>query len=254
MIIRAKKSLGQNFIFDEIYLDKISDLINSDNENIIIEIGSGPGTLTGRLLSKNYKQIILIEKDRRFIKNLEIICNGKNAKILNEDALHFNFQDSNMTNSIIVGNLPFNISVELLYNWTKVNKWPPKQNKMILMFQKEVANRIIAQPNNKSYGKLSVVIQSRYEINKLFDVPSSVFTPPPKVDGTMLEFIPHNTYASIDIDKIDKVSKAAFSQRRKKIKNNMINYIEIIERLSIDQNLRPENLSVLDYCEIAKNI
>ena len=251
MIIRAKKSLGQNFIFDEIYLDKISDLINSNKENIIIEIGSGPGTLTGRLLSKNYKKIILIEKDRRFIKNLEIICYGKNAKILNEDALHFNFQDSNITNSIIVGNLPFNISVELLYNWTKVNKWPPKQNKMILMFQKEVANRIIANPNCKSYGKLSVVIQSRYKIKELLKVPSEVFTPSPKVDATILELTPHSDYQAIDINKIDMVAKTAFSQRRKKIKNTMRAYTEVMKKLSIDENLRPEDLLVSDYCKIA---
>ena len=122
------------------------------------------------------------------------------------------------------------------------------------MFQKEVANRIMADPNNKSYGKLSIVIQSRYRINKLLDVPSSIFTPPPKVDGTILEFTPHNDYRLINIDKIDEVSKAAFSQRRKKIKNNMSKYIQILDMLSIDHNLRPENLTVKDYCEIAKNI
>ena len=129
-----------------------------------------------------------------------------------------------------------------------------QSKKMVLMFQKEVANRIIAKPNTKAYGKLSVVIQSRYNINKLLDVPASMFTPMPKVDGTILEFIPHNNFRSININSIDEVSKSAFSQRRKKIKNNMKNYIEIIEKLSIDQNLRPENLSVLDYCEVAKNI
>jgi 16S rRNA (adenine1518-N6/adenine1519-N6)-dimethyltransferase len=122
------------------------------------------------------------------------------------------------------------------------------------MFQKEVANRIMAEQNNKSYGKLSIVIQSRYRINKLLDVPSSLFTPPPKVDGTILEFTPHNDYRLIDINKIDEVSRAAFSQRRKKIKNNMFKYIQILNMLSIDTNLRPENLSVKDYCEIAKNI
>tara|TARA_B110000483_G_C18182644_1_gene537665 strand:+ start:1309 stop:2073 length:765 start_codon:yes stop_codon:yes gene_type:complete len=252
--LKNKKSLGQNFIFDKNFLNKISELIASNANDTIIEVGPGLGTLTNYLSQKIYKKMILIEKDLRLIENLNNNFSSKKIKIINDDALNFDYQNKSIFDSIIVGNLPFNISVDLLYIWTKTKTWPPKQKKMILMFQKEVANRIIAQPNNKSYGKLSVVIQSRYEINKLFDVPSSVFTPPPKVDGTMLEFIPHNTYASIDIDKIDKVSKAAFSQRRKKIKNNMINYIEIIERLSIDQNLRPENLSVLDYCEIAKNI
>ena len=194
----------------------------------------------------------MIEKDQRLIENLNQKFSSKKLTILNEDALSFDYQEASLNNSIIVGNLPFNISVDLLYRWTKTKYWPPKHIKMILMFQKEVANRIIATQNNKSYGKLSVVVQSRYKVKKLLDVPSKLFTPPPKVDGTILEFTPHNNYKNID--KIDEVSKAAFSQRRKKIKNNMSKYIEILEMLSIDQNLRPENLSVLNYCEIAKNI
>ena len=254
MIVKTKKSLGQNFIFDKNFLKKISDLINSNAIDIIIEIGPGLGTLTEYLFKKNYKQLILIEKDTRLIKRLERNFSKGNVKILNEDALNFDFQNNDISNSIIVGNLPFNISVTLLYNWTKTRRWPPKQKMMVLMFQKEVANRIIASQNNKSYGKLSVVVQSRYNVKKLLNVPSALFTPPPKVDGTILEFTPHNKYQSIDIDKIDEVSKAAFSQRRKKIKNNMSNYIKILKKLSIDENLRPENLSVSNYCEIAKNI
>ena len=254
MSIKTKRSLGQNFIFDKNFLKKISDLIISKSNNTIIEIGSGPGTLTEYLFTKSYKKMILIEKDDRLIINLEKKFSNTNIEILNEDALDFNFQSPDLSDSIIVGNLPFNISVNLLYNWTKIKEWPPKQNMMILMFQKEVANRIIATQNNKSYGKLSVVVQSRYKVKKLLDVPSKLFTPPPKVDGTILEFTPHNNYKNIDIDKIDEVSKAAFSQRRKKIKNNMREYIEILNKLSIDENLRPENLSVLNYCEIASNI
>ena len=254
MNIKNKKSLGQNFIFDKNYLKKISDFIVSNSDNILIEIGPGPGTLTEFLNEKNFKKLILIEKDSRLLSDLKKTFSSNKIEIFNEDALNFNFQINDLKNSIIVGNLPFNISVDLLYLWTKLKKWPPNQIKMVLMFQKEVATRIMASPNNKSYGKLSIVIQSRYRINKLLDVPSSLFTPPPKVDGTILEFTPHNDYQSIDINKIDDVSKSAFSQRRKKIKNNMSEYIPILEMLSMDLNLRPENLSVKDYCEIAKNI
>ncbi|MDC1303448.1 hypothetical protein N8Y98_05865, partial [Pelagibacterales bacterium] len=142
----------------------------------------------------------------------------------------------------------------LLYKWTKTKKWPPQQIKMVLMFQKEVADRIIALPNCKAYGKLSVVVQSRYIIKKLIDVPSALFTPAPKVDGTLLEFTPLNEYKEVDINKIDKVAKMAFSQRRKKIKNNLNEYINIIKQLDIDENLRAENLSILNYCDIAKLI
>tara|TARA_B100000787_G_scaffold167676_1_gene154900 strand:- start:16 stop:774 length:759 start_codon:yes stop_codon:yes gene_type:complete len=252
--MRNKKSLGQNFIFDKNFLNKISGLIISNVNNVIIEIGPGPGTLTEYLFKKEYKKIILIEKDQRLIENLNKKFYSNKIEIINEDALSFDFQIPSLNNSIIVGNLPFNISVDLLYKWTKTKNWPPNQKKMILMFQKEVANRIIAEPDNKSYGKLSVVVQSRYNITRLLDVPSYLFTPPPKVDGTILEFTPHTNYSSVNIDKIDEVSKAAFSQRRKKIKNNMVKYIEILDSLSINQNLRPENLSVSNYCEIAKNI
>ena len=254
MNIKNKKSLGQNFIFDKNFLEKISNFIKTNSNNVLIEIGPGPGTLTKFLNKKKFKKLILIEKDIRLLENLNNnFCSNK-IDILNEDALKFDFQINDLKNSIIVGNLPFNISVDLLYLWTKLKKWPPNQVKMVLMFQKEVANRIMADPNNKSYGKLSIVIQSRYRINKLLDVPSSVFTPSPKVDGTILEFTPHNDYRSIDIEKIDEVSKSAFSQRRKKIKNNMSKYIHILDMLSIDKNLRPENLNVNDYCEIAKKI
>jgi 16S rRNA (adenine1518-N6/adenine1519-N6)-dimethyltransferase len=252
--IKNKKSLGQNFIFDKNFLEKISNFIKTNSNNVLIEIGPGPGTLTKFLNKKKFKKLILIEKDIRLLENLNNnFCSNK-TDILNEDALNFDYQINDLKNSIIVGNLPFNISVDLLYLWTKLKKWPPNQVKMVLMFQKEVANRIMADPNNKSYGKLSIVIQSRYRINKLLDVPSSLFTPPPKVDGTILEFTPHNDYRLIDIEKIDEVSKSAFSQRRKKIKNNMSKYIHILDMLSIDKNLRPENLNVNDYCEIAKKI
>ena len=254
MRIKTKKSLGQNFIFDKNFLKKISDTIISNKENTIIEIGPGPGTLTEFLCNKDYKQLILIEKDDRLFKNLDNQFSNKNTKVINLDALDYDYQGPINENSIIVGNLPFNVSIELLYKWTKVTTWPPRQLKMILMFQKEVANRIIATQNSKSYGKLSVVVQWRYNVQKLFDVPSKIFTPKPKVDGTILEFQPHNNYKSIDINKIDKITKLAFSQRRKKIKNTMSEYIELIRSHSIDENLRAENLSVADFCLLAELI
>ena len=254
MTVNPKKSLGQNFIFDKNLLNKISNLIKSDPHNLIIEIGPGLGTLTDYLFKKNFKKLILLEKDNRLIDNLKKKFNDKKVNILNEDALNFKYQKSSYNNVIIVGNLPFNISVEILYLLTKTKKWPPQQIKMFLMFQKEVANRITAIKNSKSYGKLSVVVQSRYKVVKMFDIPASVFSPIPKVDACILEFTPINDFGSIDINKIDAVAKAAFSQRRKKIKNNMSKYLGAIEKLAINTDLRPEDLSLLDYCNIAKNI
>ena len=254
MKINTKKSLGQNFIFDKNLLAKISKSIKSKSINLIIEIGPGLGTLTDFLYKKKYKQLILIEKDTRLIQTLKKRFNDTKVTILNIDALNFNYNKNSLRHSIIVGNLPFNVSVDLLYLWTKSNNWPPQHDKMILMFQKEVANRIVALPKNKSYGKLSVVIQSRYKIKKLIDVPASTFTPRPKVDAIILEFTPFNDFGLIDINKIDKVAKDAFSQRRKKIKNNMSNYLSEIKSLSISPDMRPEDLTVLEYCNIAKKI
>ena len=254
MKINTKKSLGQNFIFDKNLLAKISKSIKSKSINSIIEIGPGLGTLTDFLYKKKYKQLILIEKDTRLIQTLKKRFNDTKVTILNIDALNFNYNTNSLRHSIIVGNLPFNVSVDLLYLWTKSNNWPPQHDKMILMFQKEVANRIMALPKNKSYGKLSVVIQSRYKIKKLIDVPASAFTPRPKVDAIILEFTPFNDFGLIDINKIDKVAKDAFSQRRKKIKNNMSNYLSEIKSHSISPDMRPEDLTVLEYCNIAKKI
>ena len=254
MEISKKKSLGQNFIFDKNLLIKISNCIKSKSINSIIEIGPGLGSLTEFLYQKKYKQLILIEKDIRLIENLKKKFNASNVEILNIDAINFDYNINSLRHSIIVGNLPFNVSVDLLYLWTKYKNWPPQHGKMVLMFQKEVANRITALPKNKSYGKLSVVIQSRYRIKKLIDVPASAFTPRPKVDAIVLEFTPFNDFGLIDINKIDKVAKDAFSQRRKKIKNNMSSYLSEINNLSISLDLRPEDLTVLDYCNIAKSI
>ena len=254
MKINTKKSLGQNFIFDKNLLIKISNSIKSKSTNSIIEIGPGLGTLTDFLYKKKYKQLILIEKDIRLIQFLKKKFDEMKVTILNIDAINFNYNTNSLKHSIIVGNLPFNVSVDLLYLWTKYKNWPPQHDKKVLMFQKEVANRIMALPKNKSYGKLSVVIQSRYKIKKLIDVPASAFTPRPKVDATILEFTPFNDFGLIDIYKIDKVAKDAFSQRRKKIKNNMSSYLTEIKSLSISPDLRPEDLTVLDYCNIAKKI
>ena len=254
MIINKKKSLGQNFIFDKNILNKISSFIESTSDHIIIEIGPGLGTLTSYLFKKNYKKLILIEKDNRLIINLNEKFNSKNTEIVNGDALNYNYSNSNFKKTIITGNLPFNISVELLYRWVSVEKWPPSYTSMYLMFQKEVANRIMAKPNTKSYGKLSVVIQSRFKVSKLIDVAASVFTPVPKVDAVVLKFTSHNDFDLRNIKKINLVTTAAFSQRRKMIRTTLKKYSTIMNELNINQTLRPEDLCVNDYCEIANLI
>ena len=249
----AKKSLGQNFINDENFLKKLSSLIVTDNNSLIIEIGPGKGALTKELIKKDFSQLSVIEKDDRLIDNLKIFSKKfKNFKIIHQDALKIDYNKIIKENSIIVGNLPFNISSNLLMNWILLHKWPPLYKKMYLMFQKEVGERILATHGSKQYGRLSVIVQSRCEIKKLIIAKSKIFSPEPKVDGIVLEFTPHNKNRNMNIKNLEIIVRNAFSQRRKKIKTTLSSYIHYLDELSINSDLRPENLSVTEYCNLAK--
>ena len=249
----AKKSLGQNFITDENFLQKLSSLIITDNNSLIIEIGPGKGALTKELIKKEIKQILVIEKDDRLINNLKIFSKEfKNLKVIHDDALKIDYNKIIKKNSIIVGNLPFNISSNLLINWISLNNWPPLYRKMYLMFQKEVGERILAPHGSKQYGRLSVITQSRCKIKKLLVAKSKIFSPEPKVDGIVLEFTPHSKNIDMDIKNLEILVRNAFSQRRKKIKSTLSSYTHYLDKLSINSDLRPENLSVTEYCKLAK--
>ncbi len=252
--MRAKKSLGQNFIHDENFLIKLSNKIKSDKETTIIEIGPGKGALTKYLLKKKHNRIAVIEKDRNLIGYLEKYKNDK-ISIINDDALKFNLLKLNKSKeSIIVGNLPFNISSQLLIKWLKFDNWPPFYKKMYLMFQKELGERIIAKVNTKSYGKISVLSQSRFNIKKLLIAPSGIFTPKPKVDGIVLEFSPIKKYRDIDIKKLENILGNAFMHRRKMIRSSLKSYQNILIKNNYDLDLRAENLTVDDYCRLSSLI
>jgi len=252
--MRAKKSLGQNFIHDENFLIKLSNKIKSDKETTIIEIGPGKGALTKYLLKKKHKRIAVIEKDRNLIGYLEKYKNDK-ISIINDDALKFNLLKLNKSKeSIIVGNLPFNISSQLLIKWLEFDNWPPFYKKMYLMFQKELGERIIAKVNTKSYGKISVLSQSRFNIKKLLIAPSGIFTPKPKVDGIVLEFSPIKKYRDIDIKKLENILGNAFMHRRKMIRSSLKSYQNILMKNNYDLDLRAENLTVDDYCRLSSLI
>jgi 16S rRNA (adenine1518-N6/adenine1519-N6)-dimethyltransferase len=249
----AKKSLGQNFITDENFLQKLSSLIVTNKNSLVIEIGPGKGALTKELVKKKNSHIFVIEKDDNLIDNLiKFSKDTKNFRIFHEDALKINYNKFIQENSIIVGNLPFNISSKLLMKWIFLDKWPPLYNKMYLMFQKEVGERILAFHGTKQYGRLSVITQSRCKVRKLIVAKSKIFNPQPKVDGIVLEFTPHKEHLDMDINNLEIIVKKAFSQRRKKIKTTLSSYADYLDKLSIDNNLRPENLSVLQYCRLAK--
>tara|TARA_Y100000741_G_scaffold364817_1_gene357178 strand:- start:5076 stop:5834 length:759 start_codon:yes stop_codon:yes gene_type:complete len=252
--MRAKKSLGQNFIHDENFLIKLNKLISSNSETSIIEIGSGTGALTKHLIRKKYKKIILIEKDSNLLKYLQQYKNKK-ISILNRDALNFDLHDLNISkNSIIVGNLPFNISSQLLIKWTKFINWPPFYQKMYLMFQKELGERIVAKENSKSYGRISVITQSRFNIKRLLIAPAGIFFPKPKVDGIVLEFSPIKKYKDIEIRKLETILRKAFLHRRKKIRTSLKDYKNILELNNFNLDLRAENLTIDDFCKLSSLI
>ena len=255
--MRPKKSLGQNFITDNNFLLKMNDHFDTSKNDLIIEIGPGKGALTEYLSKKNFKKLFLIEKDNNLATQLKLKYEKiKNIFIINDDALTFDYNIfKNIEEKVIIyGNLPFNISTSLLTKWISDDEWPSFFDKMILMFQKEVADRIVASHNNKKYGRLSVLVQSRCNVKKLLDAPASIFSPKPKVDGAVIQLKPTDNYCKINFSNLEKLLEQSFSSRRKKIKNTLSKHKQLLTKLNIDENLRPENLSVSNYCELVKLI
>ena len=249
---RAKKSLGQNFLVDENILKKIVEINIINSETEIIEIGPGTGNLTDYLIKKNPKKIFAIEKDKELSKNLLNKYFGK-VEIINEDILKFfNYKIFNK-NTIIIGNLPYNISSQILVKFILDNNFSFKA--LIFMFQKEMANRILAKVNSKDYGRLSILSNWRFQIQKLFDIKPSSFSPRPKVESSLLLFRDKiQRFHFKDSKNLEKITRILFNQRRKKIRKS-INYIfknnmKILNELNINLDLRPQNLDIRTYCDL----
>ena len=255
MIVRAKKSLGQNFLHDKKVLKLISECADI-REKEILEIGPGTGNLTSEILNKKPKKFFIVEKD----KNLMVLLKKKfNEKVfyINEDVL--NISEKNLTKNklIVFGNLPYNISTEILTKWIiNLDKdfW---FEKLVLMFQKEVADRIISGNNSSDYGRLSIISNWKLNIKKIIDIKPTSFTPIPKVDSTLLVFEPKKNFFKLKkAQSLEKITKIFFNQRRKKIKKPMKmifnNSENIADKLNIDLNLRPQNLNLETYYKIAE--
>ena len=256
MEIKPKKSLGQNFLSDKNIIKSIVDIGNIKNNNVIIEIGPGTGNLTEFILKKKPKKFFVIEKDSNLVKLLYERFNNK-INIINNDVLNFKLNIISKEKFIIYGNLPYNISTQILTKWIKDREKFESCKKLILMFQKEVANRIIAKTNSKNYGRLSIIANWRLDVKKEFDISSNSFFPKPKVDSTLLSFIPKRKYYNINNpENLEKITKIFFNQRRKMIKNPLKQIFKnpdiVVEKLNLDVNLRPQNLSPLNYFEITK--
>ena len=254
-MIKAKKSLGQNFLIDKKILEKITNIIPIKNKNIL-EIGPGTGNLTSYILNKNPKKLIVIEKDKYLASNLN--NNFKNQIIIiNEDILKVDEKYLFEEKPIVFGNLPYNISTEILSKWIlnlDNNFW---FDHLILMFQKEVADRIIANFNTSTYGRLSILVNWKLNIKKIFDVKPEAFSPKPKIDSTLLFFTPKKNFKKINNSKnLEKITRIFFNHRRKMIKkpfNLLFNGDQkILYKLKIDLNLRPQNLDFNTYYELTK--
>ena len=254
MKISPKKSLGQNFLIDIEILNKIVNLGEINSNDIVLEVGPGTGNLTEKILKKKPKRLVVIEKD----KNLSEILKKKfvnNVEVINDNILNYN-QDIYYNKKIIIfGNLPYNISTQILTSWIKINDLNNFCKKFILMFQKEVADRILATYNTKNYGRLSIISSWKMNIEKVIDINPDSFFPPPKIKSSLLVFKPKNNYYKLKNPKnLEHITNIFFNQRRKMIKKPLKflfkNYEKIAEELSLDLNLRPQNLTNLTYYKI----
>ena len=252
-MIKAKKSLGQNFLVDKTILEKIVNITEIRNKTIL-EIGPGTGNLTSYILKQKPKKIFVVEKDTNLSNNLRNIFNDQ-LIIINKDILKIDENIISEDKVTVFGNLPYNISTEILSKWIinlKDHFW---FNHLILMFQKEVADRILAETNSKNYGRLAVLSSWKLQIKKIIDVSPNSFYPIPKVKSSVLLIKPKSEYFNLKNSKnLEHVTNIFFNQRRKMIKKplNIIfkNVDEVSKKLNININDRPQNLSPLKYLEI----
>ena len=252
-MIRAKKSLGQNFLIDKNIIDKIINTV-SINGKEILEVGPGTGNLTKEILKKNPSKMYLVEKDTFLAENLKEIIDGR-VKIFNEDVLKFDESLLSKNKIIVFGNLPYNISTEILSTWITKLKNDYWFSDLILMFQKEVADRIIAQFNSSNYGRLSILANWRLKINKICDISPESFSPRPKIQSTLIHFTPKKNFVEIkDPLNLEKITRIFFSHRRKMLKkpfNQIFNgNKDLLDKFSLDLNLRPQNLDFDTYYQL----
>jgi len=254
MKIRPKKSLGQNFLKDNNILDLIIKLGDIKSKNTVIEIGPGTGNLTNEIIKKNPLKLIVIEKDNELAKNLKIKFK-ENIKLINQDILKIKDEDLVNENMIIFGNLPYNISTQILINWIRISNLKNYCKRFILLFQKEVADRIIAEENSNKYGRLSILSSWKFNIKKIIDINPNSFYPIPKVKSSLLVFEPKQKHHNlINPKNLEHVTNIFFNQRRKMIKKPLKilfeNFEQVATSLSLDLKLRPQNIKNSTYYKI----
>ena len=255
MFVKPKKSLGQNFLIDHNVLEQIVDTVEITNKEVL-EIGPGSGNLTKFILEKNPKKFYAVEKDDKLV----LLLNDKfsdEITIINEDILKVSENKISNEKLTVFGNLPYNISTEILSKWIiNIDNYFWFE-KLVLMFQKEVAERIIAESNTSKYGRLSILSNWKLNIKKIIDIKPQSFSPRPKIDSTLLLFTPRECFFELkDAKNLEMITRVFFSQRRKMLKkpfNQVFNNAnEVADKFNIDLNLRPQNLKPEMYFKLVK--
>ena len=257
--LAARKSLGQNFLLDFNLTRRIARAAGPLEGVTVVEVGPGPGGLTRALLLEGAARVVAIEKDERCLPALAAIAALYPGRldILSADAKEVDYGALALPSPArIVANLPYNIATPLLIAWLKTDPWPPWFDRMVLMFQREVAERIAAPPGGKDYGRLTVLSQWRTSPRILFTIPGEAFTPRPKVDSALVELVPKNVLQPpCDIAALERVTAAAFGQRRKMLRAALRRIAPdsetVLEALGIDPKARAETLDVAQFCLIA---
>lgn len=253
--LRAKKSLGQNFLLDSNITDKIAGLAGDLSGYTVLEVGPGPGGLTRSLLGAGAAKVIAIEYDDKAVQALQGLREAADGRLElhHGDALETDLLSLSVAPRGIIANLPYNVGTPLLFGWlSQLYEDSGHYDFMALMFQREVADRITAAPGTKSYGRVSVMAQWLCYVNRVYDLPPSAFTPPPKVSSAIVLFKPRASVEDRPAFKMmEKILAAAFQQRRKMIRVSLKPYLAAIEACGFDSTLRAESLSVADYVALA---
>ncbi len=254
--LAAKKSLGQNFLLDLNLTRRIARSVQGLGEGTVIEVGPGPGGLTRALLLEGAQHVIAIERDSRAVAALQPLVGaaGRRLTLIEGDALTFDYQATPAPRRI-VANLPYNIGTPLLIGWLEHSS---DYASLTLMFQKEVADRLLAAPGSKTYGRLSVMAQWRCDVQRVMDLPARAFTPPPKVDSSVVQFIPRVFAPTADADwkAMERVVAAAFGQRRKMLRSALKSLCpdpeSLLRQAGLDPTARAEEIPVAGYVRLSQ--
>jgi 16S rRNA (adenine1518-N6/adenine1519-N6)-dimethyltransferase len=257
--LAAKKSLGQNFLLDLNLTARIARAAGPLDNVTILEIGPGPGGLTRALLALGARRVIAVERDRRAIAALAEIAARYPGRldVVEADALVFDPRPMLGQGAVrIVANLPYNIATALLIGWLTVDPWPPWYDRLVLMFQREVAMRIVATPGSKAYGRLSVLAQWRTQPKVLFDIAPGAFVPPPKVTSSLVELVPRPSPLTCDRLALERVTEAAFGQRRKMLRQSLktlgIEPAALLAQAQLDPTARAEDIDIAGFVALAR--